>query len=485
MKTCVRARALLLCLVPLLCGLVVGPCGLTAWDFVKVSENGFDASGVTDRNTYPWSMEYFEGNGAGKQGDGYVYVGTGNNILVLMEANLNVLVGEPFDPTEVIPPEIWRSRVNDDPPVWEKVLDYREVEPGPVFDTVGFRQMATYTPTTKNGATYLYTGTYGTNASLWRTASGDPGMWELVWETGIGGSIRSIQEHDGVLYFAPTEELSGELNPAELWATDGEDFWPVMQDGFGNPNNLGIACLNSWNGWLYAGLANFMDGAEVWKIRDAGSKSYVMGRVVANGGADPRNEIIGTTGVFGDHIYFGTLIFAGVDPLSGNGFKGADIIRIDADDNWETVVGENGLSGWDSGFDYPFNAYLWQLEEHDGWFYASTWDQSTALMAAVRELGLPAVIEQICALTSGELPSISLDPTSGFEPGLLDRLLHTGGDLYKSRDGINWCPVTTNGLGNRANYGIRTLTSVGGFLYLGFANPWDGLEMWRGRASRQ
>ena len=33
------------------------------------------------------------------------------------------------------------------------------------------------------------------------------------------------------------------------------------------------------------------------------------------------------------------------------------------------------------------------------------------------------------------------------------------------------------------NYGIRTMESVGEFLYIGTANPFDGLEIWRGRSS--
>ncbi|MBM3290110.1 MAG: hypothetical protein FJY92_08170 [Candidatus Hydrogenedentes bacterium] len=55
-----------------------------------------------------------------------------------------------------------------------------------------------------------------------------------------------------------------------------------------------------------------------------------------------------------------------------------------------------------------------------------------------------------------------------------------GADLWRSPDGIHWSPVFLNGLGDTYNFGVRTLTSVAGDLYLGVANPWDGLEIWRG-----
>lgn len=59
-----------------------------------------------------------------------------------------------------------------------------------------------------------------------------------------------------------------------------------------------------------------------------------------------------------------------------------------------------------------------------------------------------------------------------------------GFDLWKSRDGIHWLPVTINGLCNPYNYGARTImSSQNGNLYLGTANPFQGCEVWvkRGR----
>ncbi|MCC6153308.1 MAG: hypothetical protein IT367_06090, partial [Candidatus Hydrogenedentes bacterium] len=54
------------------------PGGLTAADFTKISENGFDAvDHAIDHNDYPWSMCWFQSD---ELSEGHVYVGTGNNL---------------------------------------------------------------------------------------------------------------------------------------------------------------------------------------------------------------------------------------------------------------------------------------------------------------------------------------------------------------------------------------------------------------------
>lgn len=51
--------------------------------------------------------------------------------------------------------------------------------------------------------------------------------------------------------------------------------------------------------------------------------------------------------------------------------------------------------------------------------------------------------------------------------------------MYKTQDGVNWYPVFQDGLGNKYNYGVRQLLSVGRDLYLGTANNEQGTEVWR------
>ena len=74
-----------------------------------------------------------------------------------------------------------------------------------------------------------------------------------------------------------------------------------------------------------------------------------------------------------------------------------------------------------------------------------------------------------------------------------------GADLWRSRDGENWMPVTTRGFGNLYNGGIRNLVSTPYGLFAGTSNlfgprvavchgsdwvyednPRGGLEVWLG-----
>jgi len=72
-----------------------------------------------------------------------------------------------------------------------------------------------------------------------------------------------------------------------------------------------------------------------------------------------------------------------------------------------------------------------------------------------------------------------LDWIETMENNLNNMIWNRGADLYKSFDGVHWFEVSQDGLGDRNNYGIRTMKSVGPYLYLGTTNPTTGLEVWR------
>jgi hypothetical protein len=456
--------------------------GLVARDFEKVSENGFDPSdNAADQNDYAWAMRYFQEDGAET---GYVYVGTGNNIAGLIGYYFTTLTsgGDILD-APVLPPEIRRYRPDLGPKTWETVLDYRDVESEGEFQTTGFRFMGTYEAVvddSKNGvlerANHVYAATQGLESVLWRSRSGDPGTWTSVFSTGeFGPSIRYFCTHKGKMYLAMAfDTFEADPNPGELWVSDdGLNFAPVMQDGFGNPKNRGVEFVVSYNGWLYAGTKNDVEGFEIWKL-DGPEKGLAPVKVVEHGGPDPRNEIAGTPAVFNGKLYVGSIIFFGFNPQQMEGFKGCDIIRIDENDDWETVVGPNSTSGYDSGFNFFTNAYCWWMEEHDGWLYASTWDQGTLLSWLLDNI--PALREFI------ETGSTN----ATLEDSLRLRMLYfgtrAGADVFRTRDGDRWYPVTISGMGSPGNYGWRTMESTpDGYLYLGSANPVDGLEVWRAK----
>ena len=75
-----------------------------------------------------------------------------------------------------------------------------------------------------------------------------------------------------------------------------------------------------------------------------------------------------------------------------------------------------------------------------------------------------------------------------------------GFDLWRSRDGVQWLPVTRSGFRNPYNWGVRSMVSTPHGLFVGTANPFGpevsvgkpgdgvyranprgGTEIWHGR----
>ncbi len=448
-----------------LCVLLLTGCpmlaqgGLTESDFELVSLNGFDPEdNARDLNDYAWSLEYFRADGAE---EGFVYSGTGNNLIGLVFETISSLANEGMpnpETVQTLPPEIRRYRPELGSTAWERVFDYREVEAEGEFTTTGFRFLEAFRGADE--VNRLYAGTLGADAALWRTATGEPGSWELFWEAGEPGSIRWMEEHRGLLYLAFTS--ASPSNPVgKVFATDGTSVWNVIDDGFGSPLNEGIVSLASFNGFLYAGTSNPSEGCEVWKF--AGPDGAAPELIVDNGGPAFVNEAFATPFVFQRRLYFGTQI----NPFGSitAGFKAADLIRINPDDTWETVVGPGGISGFDSGFNNKLNIYIWQMEKHEGWLYASTYDQLSALFNVIENL------DQLFLAISGNLKR---------EANFIEEAGNAGADLYKTQDGVVWVPVTITGFGDVGNYGIRSMLSQDGVLFAGTANPFDGCEVWAG-----
>ncbi len=429
-------RQALLAFVPLvmfvLCGLFLG-CGAPAPSdppagFTPISEPGFDsADNAVDRNDYPWAMTYFKPD---DRDAGQLYVGTGNAIR--MKSFLQGIFGLPADPWH--PPEIRRYQPAEGLQSWERVLDWRDVENGPPWQTTGVRALRPYR-VPSSGQTYLYAGTFGAQPTLWRSRTGDPGTWEAVWSNPTEGSIRSLVVHNEILYIGLTHESEGLQVPGEIHATDGQTVWPVMTDGFGTANNFAVYVLASFNGWLYAGTMNVIGGFEVWKLAGPDEQARPV-RIIANGGTSRTQNVVGDMHVFQGRLYVASLILGNLNGFSPV-FEAADMLRIDDQDRVEVVAGRNSVGGVPSGLGSPYNAYLWCLEEHRGKLYCGTWD-----------------------LASLSVPN------------------QYGARLYASEDGASWHEVFKDGLGNRYNFGVRDMVSTGDTLYLGLANIHNGLQIW-------
>lgn len=287
----VRKKIILLGLVaPLACGFL-SQCnvtssiqGFSANDFSTIMEYGLGAEDFAqDHNEYAWSMDYFVPDGAS---EGFLYVGTCNNLGQFTLARMMEALGSgSVDDLPFMQPEIVRYRPEQGSQAWETVLDFRDIPGTDEYRTLGFRYMTQYRAQS-DGVNYLYASTMGDYPAIWRSATGEPGSWTEAWRLEQFGSIRYMEEHNGILYIAVANDDPYLPAIGTIWATDGATYWKAIDDGFGNADNREIECLISWNGWLYAGTSNYATGYEIWRFAGPDRPVAEAVRVVAYGGPD-------------------------------------------------------------------------------------------------------------------------------------------------------------------------------------------------------
>ena len=169
---------------------------------------------------------------------------------------------------------------------------------------------------------------------------------------------------------------------------------------------------------------------------------------------------------FQDDLNLGSGIQSGgFDRVHQVGPAAFELLRLDDSGSIELLVGDNrdsynSRSGYGPGFSNPFNAYLWKMEVHCGQLYVGTMDTS------------------VFSLFTSKVKLSSYAAEHLDRSDLIGWLLSSGGaDLWRTRDGLLWEPVTRNGFDNFYNYGVRTLVSDGRRLFIGTANPF-GPSTW-------
>ncbi len=506
----------------------------SAEDFERIASGGFDSA----MNNYAWSMAEFEGDlyvGTGRnipyQGEAGVrlQLGLPDNIGLAALARPREPIGS-YEWALDMCAEIWRYDGTD----WERVYQSVPVDISDQFGLpegnvwtareMGFRKMITYTD---NEGTALYAtngsqvpGYSDTGSLILRSTDGI--NWEQI---GIGDTAeawdsRTMVVHDGKLYIG-LSTIIGLDDKAEIWFTDDPadpHSWEMAAD-LTPLGNQAVATLTNFNGLLYAGTVNER-GYQIWRtlgLCEPDPSPDVPGwkMIVKDGAGDMTNLFAGTTKVFNGQLYVGSMSV----PLPTGDIirlpKGFELIRINPDDSWELLIGDRiaqnrppgaplirtRTSDWPGGFANPLNFYCWSLEIVDGELYLGTFDASILLIELLRQgisLENPSLFQRM-EIARGLRQVIGSLGSLGMSEGVgpMTRLLQSytgwsfcwlttikanlnwsaGGDIWKSPDGVNWTPVTLDGLGNPHNYGIREMLNTGTSLYAGTANPFDGCEV--------
>jgi hypothetical protein len=223
----------------------------------------------------------------------------------------------------------------------------------------------------------------------------------------------------------------------QIWrSADGDNWTPVVLDGFGSTENDGILAMAVFNGLLYVGTSNKSQGLEIWRTADGLQFEPVVGPVPAgtpSGFGDARNIAVLDLEVYQGAMYVGTA-----------NFRGFGMFRTFDGTNYETIT-TNGLGD-------PGNAYSWRFRAFDDHLW----------------LGVFNVLNFL----------------SGIK----------GGSLWRSADGLQWEEMVGGGpgallpygFGDPFNWGMRTLETFDGSLYIGTANCFlsrctgvaGGAEVW-------
>ena len=425
--------------------------------FQQINEDGFGSR----HNSYAWSMAFFKEK---------LYVGTNRDFFCYMA----MLFSENYPPTTLnidcpeepdFRAEIWCF----DPQLntWERVFrspyDFSRNEV--VARDMGFRGMNVVMES--DGTEALYIGGYSSTvlddfpARILRTTDGKTfrevkSSAPLILENKNIISFRASEFHNGRLYYSI--ELPYPVNPkiieSDLTIKAIDDTTVTVDFREVSPPGLHPQEMISFNGYLYVGTIDPVNGFTIAKSDCKGDPPYTFKEVVTNGAyrvdrdgneAHNLNEYAISMCAFKNRLYVGTGCgIGGLDFINNIGPAAAEMIRINTDDTWQLVCGERRntpdgfkipLSQMSAGLGNPCVGYFWRMEVYDDWLYVSATDSSVALLSS--ELWIDKVPDKYKELIEKYGDNV-VDLMGGF-------------DLWKTRNGIQWYPVTLRGFGDPFN----------------------------------
>jgi hypothetical protein len=459
---------------------------LVAGDFVRSTPHGFG-----DRNnSWAQAMIWWQGN---------LYVGTSRDSLCASLSAVHSLgvqlLGQalanqylPYPPPD---PDLLCAALPEDLPLqaeiwqwsptngWNRVFQSPDVLPNPgtgppdpprtgkflPYD-VAFRGFTAYTESDGTQALYAF----GVNSTLlWdrnqlppprilRTTDGvnwtplpqDPGTFlhDLPFNPDHS-TYRSPVTYNGSIFVLSGPifgqgSLIGSANPSQ-----GDDAWYLAE-----PAKMVFYELAVFNGWLYLGGIDPVNGYAVYKTQAQGTPPYPLIQVVPPGAGltvRPSKSVVSMF-VHNNRLYVGTATFP-------------EMVRINPDDTWDLVMGSPRLdpvtnqmkyptSNLDAGFGETLNDHVWYQDDIYNFMYAGTYHATTG---------------------------------SRFDPTYGAALAHNmGAHLYRTPDDWYYSPVTMNGfsdpsdpLGGKFDYGVRTMKSTPYGMFLGTANDYYGTEIFQ------
>jgi hypothetical protein len=372
------------------------------------------------------------------------------------------------------------------------------------------------------------------------------GLTNLQNVVNVDLGYRSILIWNGRLWIAPAGSYLDEdlpVNPVVLANSNPastSSTWQTIVNvkthpTLGDPDNLGIFQMGVFNGDLYIGVTNRTTGVQVWRLpssqcpppTSSGSTCPAptlanprWERVITAGGGRllDSDGLPSSAGVSDMKVYnggSGDALYVATSESAAFNQSASELFRINADGSWDLIMGrprvksQMDLMNADPALSADFNCVTPNVNSGTTFaFGAPTGTVPACFPRSNMGAGFGGGANGFSNGRASYIWRMVVhDDGSGTGPylygGTLDLSSSSsnppGFDLLRSQDGVNWSttagnPLTVNldGLGNAANYGVRTLVSVpdwpnsgpggvgtGPALLVGTANPFTGNSLAR------
>ena len=282
-----------------------------------------------------------------------------------------------------------------------------------------------------------------TDGVKWEAVPQDPGTLLGDLGKGIPGSqvkpvlFEALVGYRGRLFAAVGDAFGYNALLVSSAPASGNNAWTL---GGPLPEAFPVTALAVYNGFVYCAVAG-LEGApyRIFKADAEGAAPLTFAPVFT--GTSSWRAVSLTE--FNGRLYVGT----GIPP---------ELVRIDADDSWEIMVGpprvvdtdvKRPWSGVSLGLGSAYSSQFRALTAHEGKLYlgVSDWSQILEIVPSVADM-------------------------AQYEFGF---------DLFRSDDGISWVPVTRNGFGGDHQPIPRTMASTPAGLFVGSASSSAGMQVWQ------
>jgi hypothetical protein len=323
---------------------------------------------------------------------------------------------------------------------------------------------------------YLYAGTHNPvdpapgqlydGAQIFRSPDGM--NWEAVTEPGFGNThdIAAPAILDFLVFNQRLYASTGRGNASQVWRSlNGTTWAPVDVTGFSDADNVDVTALVEYGGKIYAGVANQVNGVQIWSSFTGDNNTWTQVAPTAPG-TDPAR-------VTGFAVFEGAL-FAAVESQAP-----AQI--------WQTFGG-----GWTSvvsnGFGDSQTLYTGGLAVFQGYLYVGA--GNNALGAQIWRSADGENWEQVINPAFGDPNNRKIASVFVFQGQLYTSAENTttGLEVWRSADGLLWEQVNRDGFGDSANTRSNWGNSASVFenqLYTGTRNELEGGELWRMGAQQE